>query len=155
MRTKVTKHKIARTVRASKVFSQCLLFNLGASSIDPFESIPVNAARLTKLLYLPSSALAGEPVFNLGQVTSHMSLGDVFGAGFCDAALASAFSLTLTLAANQWHFDQESLELENAAVQHLNHRLAHADLSAESTTIGVVILLLGIEVSATLILIID
>ena len=116
---------------------------VGFSSIDPFETLPVNARRLTTLLHLKSSLRAGEPVFNLNDAIHYQSLQTLFGAGFSDGALTAALSLTLAHAAGGWRMNDECIKLSSIAMQQIRQKLSNPVAAVSPATIGTVLLLLG------------
>ena len=120
---------------------------IGGASMDPFETLSVSAARLTELLSFRTSLSAGAPVFNIGQVC-YQALHDIFGMVLNDGAVAAALGLTLVLAANQWQSNLESDQYESITIQHLSQELACPQVVHKSSTFGIVMLLLGNEVSS-------
>ena len=116
---------------------------IGLSSIDPFETLPVNARRLTTLLHLKSSLRAGEPVFNVNDAIHFQSLRSIFGSGLSDGALTAALTLTLSCAATGWQINDECIEFSTIAMQQIRERLSDPITAASSATIGAILLLLG------------
>ena len=113
------------------------------SSVDPFETLPVNARRLTILFHLKSSLRAGEPVFNINDAIHYQSLQSIFESGFSDGALTAALSLTLSYAASGWRINDECVELNSIAMQQIRQKLSDPVTAVSSATIGAVLLLLG------------
>ena len=120
------------------------------SSIDPFETLTVNASRLTTLFHLKSSLSAGEPVFNINEAIHYSSLNSVFGCGFSDGALTSAICLTMSYAANGWQLNKECMTLSSVAMREMRQKLSDPDAASTPATIGTVLLLLGIAVCHSL-----
>ena len=116
---------------------------IGLSSVDPFETLPVNARRLTELFHMRSSLRAGEPVFNIKDSIHYQSLHSIFESGFGDGALTAALSLTLSFAASDWQMTDESIEFNLVAMQQLRQKLSDPVIALSSATIGTVLLLLG------------
>ena len=116
---------------------------IGLSSVDPFETLPVNARRLTELFHKRSSLRAGEPVFNMKDSIHCQSLHSIFESGFGDGALTAALSLTLSYAASNWQMTDESIEFNLVAMQQLRQKLSDPVMALSSATIGTVLLLLG------------
>lgn len=115
-------------------------------SFDPFETLAVNADRLTKLLRHGSAQHAGEPVFSVNDATEHQGLRSVFTAGYQDPALASALCLTLVFASNGHVMDEECVLYNTKTIKYLNARLSNPDEAASNVTLGAVLLLVGVEV---------
>jgi hypothetical protein len=116
---------------------------VGLSSIDPFETLPVNARRLTTLFHLKSSLRAGEPVFNVNDAIHFQSLQAIFESGLGDGALTAALSLTLAYAASGWRMNNECIEFSSIAMQQIRQKLSDPVIAVSSATIGTVLLLLG------------
>ena len=116
---------------------------VGLSSIDPFETLPVNARRLTTLFHLKSSLRAGEPVFNVNDAIHYQSLPAIFESGLSDGALTAALSLTLSYAASGWRMNDECIEFSTIAIQQIRQKLSDPVTAVSSATIGTVLLLLG------------
>ena len=116
---------------------------IGLPSIDPFETLSVNARRLTTLFHLKSSLRAGEPVFNVNDAIHYQSLQAIFESGFSDGALTAALSLTLSYAANGWRMNDECIKFSSIAMQHVRQKLSDPVTAVSSATIGTVLLLLG------------
>lgn len=116
---------------------------VGLSSIDPFETLPVNARRLTILFHLKSSLRAGEPVFNVNDAIHYQSLQAIFESNLSDGALTAALSLTLSYAANGWRMNDECIEFSSIAMQQIRQKLSDPIAAVSSATIGTVLLLLG------------
>ncbi|MCJ1377622.1 hypothetical protein MMC17_000717 [Xylographa soralifera] len=117
--------------------------SLGPSSIDPFETLPVNARRLTTLFHLKSSLRAGEPVFNVNNAIHYQSLQAIFESGLSDGALTAALSLTLAYAARGWRMNDECIEFTLIAMEQVRQKLSDPVTAVSSATIGTVLLLLG------------
>jgi hypothetical protein len=116
---------------------------IGPSSIDPFETLPVNARRLTTLFHLKSSLRAGEPVFNVNNAIHYQSLQAIFESGLSDGALTAALSLTLAYAASGWRMNDECIEFGLIAMEQVRQKLSDPLTAVSSATIGTVLLLLG------------
>ena len=116
---------------------------VGLSSVDPFETLPVNARRLTELFHLKSSLRAGEPVFNINDAIHFQSLRSMFESGLGDGALTAALCLTLSCAATGWKINDECIEFSSIAMQQIREKLADPFTAVSSATIGAVLLLLG------------
>ena len=117
--------------------------SVGLSSIDPFETLPVSARRLTILFHLKSSLRAGEPVFNVNDAIHFQSLQAIFESGLSDGALTAALSLTLSYAANGWRLNDECIKFSSIAMQQIRQKLSDPATAVSSATIGTVLLLLG------------
>lgn len=87
---------------------------LSTVSGDPFESLAVNAGRLTELLHPGSSRQAGEPIFSVNDTIVHQGLRSVLKSGFEDAASCSALCMTLAFAAKGWTLNEEIIGYETA-----------------------------------------
>lgn len=119
---------------------------LGTASVDPFETLSIQARRLTTLMYLNQSIRAGEPVVNINDATRYQSLHSVFEAGLTDGALTAALGLTMSYAANGGSMNKECFEFSSIACQHLRRNLLHPDKTPTPATFGAILLLLGVEV---------
>lgn len=115
----------------------------GVSSIDPFETLSVDAQRLTDLFHLRTSLRAGEPVFNINDAIHYQSLQSIFETGLSDGALAAAISLTLAYAASNWRTTNECVKFSSIAMHQLRQKLTDPLKSSPSATIGTILLLLG------------
>lgn len=118
---------------------------LAVCNIDPFETLPVNASRLTALLHLQSSQHAGEPVFSLRSRNDCRVFYKVFDAGLQDAALANALCLTLKFAANDHALDKECIDYYARSIRQISRKLSDPPQAASVNTLGAVLLLIGIE----------
>lgn len=116
---------------------------LGLSSLDPFETLPVNARRLTTLFHLKSSVRAGEPVFSLSDAIHFQSLPSIFESGLSDGALTAAIGLSMSYAASGWKMNDECLEFSSIAMHQIRQKLSDPTTAASAATIGTVLLLLG------------
>lgn len=119
---------------------------LNTASLDPFETLSINADRLTRLMHMRSSLRAGEPVFNADEALGFQNLHVVFGTGLTDGALTAALGLVLSLAASGGNVNQECVEFSSIALQNTRKKLSDPDAAATPTTIGTILLLLGVEV---------
>ncbi|KAK4497763.1 hypothetical protein PRZ48_010416 [Zasmidium cellare] len=79
------------------------------ATIDPFETLAVDAYRLTELLNHHSARQASEPVFSVNDQIDFRHFHNVFDSGLQDPALAHALCLTLKFASNGNRLDEESL----------------------------------------------
>lgn len=119
---------------------------LSIASVDPFETLPIDARRLTALMHLKSSIRAGEPVFNINDAIRFQSLLSVFETGLTDGALTAALGLTMSYAANGRSMNSECVEFGLIAYQHLRQELLDPNVVPTPATFGAILLLLGIEV---------
>ena len=119
---------------------------LGMASVDPFETLPINARRLTTLFHSKRSICAGEPVFSANDAIHYQSLYSAFNTGLTDGALTSAVGLTMCYTANGRIFDHECIKLSSIALQQIRKKLSDPGAAATPATIGSILLLLGIEV---------
>lgn len=56
--------------------------------------------------------------------------------------------LSLSFAANEYHFTQECVTFKNTTIRHINQKIGAAlDPKAVSQMIGAILLLIGVEVS--------
>lgn len=118
---------------------------IGPASVDPFETLPVNARRLTTLFHTRKCKHAGEPVFNPNEAVHYQSLRLVFEAGLSDGPLTAALALTMSYAANGGHFNRECVEYSSAAMEHIRGALLQPGMEPTPALIGAVLLMLGIE----------
>lgn len=120
------------------------------ASIDPFETLAINASRLTELLSHRSARQAGEPVFSVNEQIDFRLFHQIFEGGMQDPALAHALYLTLKFAANGGKLDGECVDHRTRAVEHITSRLSSPENTATTNTIGTILLLVGIEVCTLL-----
>ena len=113
--------------------------------VDPFDSLTVDARRLATLLRHSSARQAGEPIFSVNNAIDYQNLRSVFHAGLEDPALASALCLTLAFAANGGIMDEECSAYRLKAITHVSAKLSKPAEAASTTTIGTILLLVGIE----------
>lgn len=116
------------------------------SIVDPFETLTVDANRLASLLRHSSARQAGEPVFSFNDSVDYQDLRSVFHSGLEDPALSSALCLTLAFAANGGIMDTECSAYRLKCIQHVNQKLSNPTEAASTTTVGTVLLLVGVEV---------
>lgn len=124
--------------------------SLASSVVDPFATIAVDANRLSFLLQHSTARQAGDPVFSVNSPIEFQGLRNVFNSGLEDPGLASAVCLALAFAANGGIMDQECTAYRLKAIQHVNETLSDPAQAASSTTIGTVLLLVGVEVHRSL-----
>ena len=120
--------------------------SLQASLVDPFDTLTINASRLTQLLRHSSARQAGEPVFSVNDAIDYQGLKSVFHSGLEDAALSAALCLTLAFAANGGVMDRECSAYRLMCIQHVNEKLSDPAEAASTTTVGTILLLVGVEV---------
>lgn len=118
---------------------------VGAASVDPFETLPVNARRLTTLFHMRKCKHAGEPVFNANEAIHYQSLRLVFATGLSDGPLTAALALTMSYAANGGQMDRECNEYSFLAMKHMREALSQPSTKPTPALIGAVLLMLGIE----------
>ena len=116
---------------------------VGPASLDPFETLSVNARRLTALLHQRSSLRAGEPVFSANEATQFQNLQTTFESSLCDGALTAALYLTLTFAATGWQMNNECVESSATAMQQIRRKLSDPVAAVSPATFGSILLLLG------------
>lgn len=118
--------------------------------IDPFDSLTINANRLTQLLRHGSARQAGEPVFSVDDSIDYQGLKSVFHSGLEDPALSAALCLTLAFAANGGVMDGECSAYRLKCIQHVNEKLSDLADAASTTTVGTILLLVGVEVRVSI-----
>lgn len=116
------------------------------NAADPFETLTIDANRLTKLLRHSSARQAGEPVFSVNDAIDYQGLKSVFHSGLEDPALSAALCLTLAFAANGGVMDRECSAYRLKCIQHVNEKLSDPAEAASTTTVGTILLLVGVEV---------
>lgn len=119
---------------------------LGLASVDPFESLSIDARRLTTLMHLKSSLRAGEPVVNINDAIHFQTLHKVFEMGLTDGALTAALGLTMAYAASAGGMDDECSKFNLIACRNLRRVLQDESGAPRPATFGAVLLLLGVEV---------
>lgn len=121
-----------------------------SGTVDPFETLTINPAidseRFARLLQSSTAKQAGEPVFSVNYQTEHQRLSSIFEEDLNDAAFSSALYLTLVFAANGGVMDQECYAYRSKAIQHVSSKLSDPVEAASSTTVGSVLLMIGVEV---------
>ena len=122
---------------------------LGKASVDPFETLSIDARRLTTLFYEKKSSRVGEPVFNVNDAIHYQTMHSVFNAGLTDGALTPALGLTMSFAAAGQMFDHECIKFNSIALQEIRKKLSDPIAATIPATIGSILLLLGIEVCVT------
>lgn len=120
--------------------------SLQTSLVDPFDTLTINASRLTQLLRHSSARQAGEPVFSVNDAIDYQGLKSVFHSGLEDPALSAALCLTLAFAANGGVMDRECSAYRLMCIQHVNEKLSDPAEAASTTTVGTILLLVGVEV---------
>ncbi|EHK21604.1 uncharacterized protein TRIVIDRAFT_128252, partial [Trichoderma virens Gv29-8] len=115
--------------------------------LDPFRSLSIsNSTRLQSLITNKTASQALEPVCNFAETTAHQIFHRLFHDGFNDAALSNAIMLSLSFAANEYHFTQECVTFKNTTIQHINKKIGSTlDPKAVSQMIGAILLLIGVE----------
>ncbi|KAL7949765.1 hypothetical protein V8C42DRAFT_362086 [Trichoderma barbatum] len=115
--------------------------------LDPFRSLSINnSTRLQSLITNKTASQALEPVCNFAETTAHQKFHRLFHDGFNDAALSNAIMLSLSFAANEYHFTQECVTFKNTTIRHINQKIGSAlDPRAVSQMIGAILLLIGVE----------
>lgn len=85
---------------------------------------------------------------NFSEATAHQKFHKIFHDGFNDEALSNAIMLSLTFAANEYHFTQECATFKNTTIRHINQKIGSSlDPPAVSQMLGAILLLIGVEVS--------
>jgi hypothetical protein len=120
--------------------------SLQSSLVDPFDTLTINASRLTQLLRHSSARQAGEPVFSVNDAIDYQGLKSVFHSGLEDQALSAALCLTLAFAANGGVMDRECSAYRLMCIQHVNEKLSDPAEATSTTTVGTILLLVGVEV---------
>ena len=118
---------------------------IGSASVDPFETLPVVARRLTSLFHMRECKHAGEPVFNANEAIHYQSLRLVFATGLSDGPLTASLALTMSYAANGGQMDRECNEYSFLAMKHMREALSQPSAKPTPALIGAVLLMLGIE----------
>ncbi|UZP32279.1 hypothetical protein NXS19_000095 [Fusarium pseudograminearum] len=118
---------------------------LGASTIDPFDSLPIKGARLQHLLNNHEARLAPEPVFSVSKDLDFQNFHSVFRAGLVDPALSNAVMLSLAFAASGGIINKECLVYRGKAIHHIRETMALSNKSVSESTIGAILLLVGVE----------
>ena len=85
-------------------------------------------------------------VGSVNDAVDYQGLDSVFRLGLHDAAVDSALCLTLAFAANGGTLDKECTAYRLKAIQCINERLSDHAKAASNTTMGAVLLLVGVEV---------
>lgn len=119
---------------------------LGASVINPFQTLTVDANRLTELLRHRSARHAAKPVSSVDDALDYQGLYNIFHSGLEDPALTAALCLTLALSANGGVMDGECSAYRLKCIRHINEKLSDPAQAASTTTVGAILLLVGVEV---------
>ncbi|KAF5590983.1 hypothetical protein FPCIR_6246 [Fusarium pseudocircinatum] len=116
---------------------------LSASLLDPFQSLPVNSKRLQILLNDFNARQAPEPVFSVED--NFQNFRSVFRSGLIDPVLLNAVMLSLVFTANGGVINKECLVYRGQAIQHIRERISMPDKVVSESTIGAILLLVGVE----------
>lgn len=139
------------------------LLSISAGSIDPFQTLAVDASRLQILLHngtkylgvgyprltyhVPEKARqAPEPVFSVAKELMFQNFQTVFRTGLSDPALSNALMLSLALAATDGRVDLECLGYQGQAMKFIRKKMTSLDEAATESTIGAILLLAGVGV---------
>ncbi|KAF4335648.1 hypothetical protein FBEOM_10485 [Fusarium beomiforme] len=147
VRTVEDERKQARSQRNKKCDKQLIPSpaSLSASMLDPFQSLAVDSKRLQILLNDFHARQAPEPVFTVEDESGFQNFHSVFRAGLVDPALLNALMLSLAFTANRGIINKECLEYRIQAVQHIRQTLNTLDKAVSESTIGAILLLVGVE----------
>lgn len=88
-----------------------------------------------------------EPVFSVAEELAFQDFRAVFGTGFTNTALVSAVMLTFAFAVSG-AFDQECLGYRGQVISSIREKMDCVDEATSASTIGAILLLAGVEVSA-------
>lgn len=139
------------------------LLSISAGSLDPFQTLAVDASRLQILLHngkksfrlgyprltyhVPDKARqAPEPVFSVAKELMFQNFQTVFRTGLSDPALSNALMLSLALAATDGCIDMECLGYQGQAMKFIGKKMTSLDEAATESTIGAILLLAGVGV---------
>ncbi|KAF5964682.1 nucleoside diphosphate sugar epimerase [Fusarium coicis] len=114
-----------------------------ASLLDPFQSLAVDSKRLQTLLNDFNARRAPEPVFSIED--GFQNFQSVFRSGLVDPALLNAVMLSLAFTANGGVINEECLVYRGQAIQHIRERISMPDKVVSESTIGAILLLVGVE----------
>ncbi|KLO81236.1 uncharacterized protein Y057_8640 [Fusarium fujikuroi] len=117
--------------------------SLSASLLDPFQSLAIDSKRLQILLNDFNARQAPEPVFSVED--DFQNFKSVFRSGLVDPALLNAFMLSLAFTANGGVINKECLVYRGQAIQHIRERISMPDKVVSESTIGAILLLVGVE----------
>ncbi|KAG4279554.1 hypothetical protein FPRO04_13623 [Fusarium proliferatum] len=117
--------------------------SLSASLLDPFQSLAVDSKRLQILLNDFNARQAPEPVFSVED--DFQNFQSVFRSGLVDPALLNAVMLSLAFTANGGVINKECLVYRGQAIQHIRERISAPDKVVSESTIGAILLLVGVE----------
>ncbi|KAF5561826.1 nucleoside diphosphate sugar epimerase [Fusarium phyllophilum] len=117
--------------------------SLSANLLDPFQSLAVDSKRLQTLLNDFNARQAPEPVFSVED--DFQNFKSVFRSGLVDPALLNAVMLSLAFTANGGFINKECLVYRGQAIQHIRERISIPDKVVSESTIGAILLLVGVE----------
>ncbi|KAF5577109.1 nucleoside diphosphate sugar epimerase [Fusarium pseudoanthophilum] len=117
--------------------------SLSASLLDPFQSLAVDSKRLQILLNDFNARQAPEPVFSIED--GFQNFQSVFRSGLVDPALLNSVMLSLAFTANGGVINKECLVYRGQAIQHIRERISMPDKVVSESTIGAILLLVGVE----------
>ncbi|EXL96790.1 hypothetical protein NOF04DRAFT_9462 [Fusarium oxysporum II5] len=117
--------------------------SLSANLLDPFQSLAVDSKRLHILLNDFNARQAPEPVFSVED--DFQNFQSVFRSGLVDPALLNAVMLSLAFTANGGVINKECLVYRGQAMQHIRERISMPDKAVSESTIGAILLLVGVE----------
>ncbi|VZH95141.1 unnamed protein product [Fusarium fujikuroi] len=112
--------------------------SLSASLLDPFQSLAIDSKRLQILLNDFNARQAPEPVFSVED--DFQNFKSVFRSGLVDP-----FMLSLAFTANGGVINKECLVYRGQAIQHIRERISMPDKVVSESTIGAILLLVGVE----------
>ncbi|KAF4969183.1 hypothetical protein FSARC_3559 [Fusarium sarcochroum] len=119
--------------------------SLSASILDPFQTLAVDSSRLQILLNDYQARHAPEPVFSFVEELDFQNFRSVFRAGLVDPALLNALMFSLAFAAGGGIVNQECLVYRGRTIQYIRERMASLDKAISESTIGSILLLVGVE----------
>lgn len=90
--------------------------------------------------------LAPEPVFSVSKDLDFQNFHSVFRSGLVEPALSNAVMLSLALAASGGVINKECLIYRGQAIHHIRETMALNNKSVSESTIGAILLLVGVEV---------
>ncbi|KAI0128008.1 hypothetical protein BJ170DRAFT_628064 [Xylariales sp. AK1849] len=118
---------------------------LGEGQLDPFDALPVRSSRLQFFMSQSSSRQAVEPVFSLTGNLPFQNFYTIFRSGLDESSLSNALLMALAFAANGWTMNVECLAHKNRSIQAVNEKMATIREATKPSTIGAILLLVGIE----------
>lgn len=116
------------------------------------KELPTTKDRYFFVLFLTLSILgrarkASEPVFSITEELAFQNFHTVFRTGLTDPALSNAVMFSLLFAVTEGNLDLECLKYKVCVIGCIRDKVAYIKGAVSESTIGAILLLVGVEVS--------